>query len=244
MTALLAGLVFGVLGSGHCGTMCGPLVLLANPRAAGLGMQPSCGPRRVGTHAALYHAGRAATYVMLGALVGLVGGALTHLGLGRILAVVAGMVLVVQAVAAAGVVKGQFGSRRVGAAVSRALGRAGSWMRSHRVMGPIVFGAVNGLLPCGMLYAALTAAGGFGAAAQSMLFMGAFALGTTPVLAAIAVAGGSIGSRMPHLVRRATPVALAVVGMLLIPRGVSPATAHAHKPHDAASAAAIPHAHH
>ena len=248
MTALLAGLAFGVLGSGHCGTMCGPLVLLANPRAAGLGMSPSCGSRRVGTHAALYHVGRATTYVVLGAIVGLVGGALTHLGLGRILAVVAGVVLVVQAIAAAGIVKGHAGSRRVGTAVSRALGRAGSWMRSHRVLGPIAFGALNGLLPCGMLYAALTAAGGLGTPDQSMLFMAAFAMGTTPMLAGIAVAGGSIGSRVPHLVRRATPVSLAVVGMLLIARGVSPAAPHAHGASDAAPAsapaAATPHAHH
>ena len=239
MTALLAGLAFGVLGSGHCGTMCGPLVLLANPRAAGLGMHRSCGSRRVGGHAALYHAGRASTYIALGALVGLVGGALTHFGFGRVLAVAAGAVLVVQAIAAAGIVTAQPGSRSVGTAVSRALGRAGAWMRTHRVMGPIVFGALNGLLPCGMLYAALTAAGGFGTLGQSMSFMAGFATGTTPVLAVVAVAGGSLTSRLPHIVRRATPVALAVAGVLLIARGVSPAT-ETHGRHGAHGAGAAP----
>ena len=102
-------------------------------------------------------------------------------------------------------------------------------MRNHRVQGPVVFGALNGLLPCGLLYAALTAAAGFGNVWQSMLFMGVFAAGTTPVLAMIAMAGGSITARAPHMMRRATPAALAIVGVLLIVRGVRP-------PHEAHAA--------
>ena len=160
-------------------------------------------------------------YVALGAVVGLAGGALTHLGFGRALAVFAGVALVLQAVSAAGIVHGRLGSPTLGNAVSRALGRAGIWMRRHRVQGPVVFGALNGLLPCGLLYAALTAAAGFGDVWQAMMFMGTFAAGTTPVLAVIALAGGSLTARVPHAVRRATPVALAIVGVLLIARGVS-----------------------
>ena len=104
-------------------------------------------------------------------------------------------------------------------------------------MGPVVFGALNGLLPCGLLYAALTAAGGFGTLGQSVLFMGAFAVGTTPVLAVIAMAGGSLTARVPHVVRRAAPAALAIVGMLLIVRGVR-------APHEAHGADAIGACHH
>jgi sulfite exporter TauE/SafE len=243
MTALLAGLVFGVLGSGHCAAMCGPLVLLASPRAAGLGMHPACRARRVGGHAALYHIGRASVYVGLGALAGLVGGALTHLGFGRALALVAGGALVVQAVAATGGVTSRLGANRVGTTVSRVMGRAGAWMRTHPVLGPVLFGALNGLLPCGLLYAALTAAGGFGTLGQSMLFMAAFAAGTTPLLAVIAMAGGSLRSRMPHVARRAIPAAFAIVGLLLIARGVRPPHGN-HGGPAGGSAPAIPHVHH
>ena len=230
MTALLAGLAFGLVGSAHCAAMCGPLVMLANPRGAGLGTHPACSRRRLAGHAALYHAGRASMYIGLGAVVGLAGDALTHLGLGRALAVFAGAALVLQALAATGIVTGRVGSPRLGNAVSRALGRAGTWMRHHRVQGPVVFGALNGLLPCGLLYAALTAAAGFGDVWQSMMFMGVFAAGTTPVLALIAMAGGSMTARAPHMMRRATPAALAIVGVLLIVRGVRP-------PHEAHAAA-------
>jgi sulfite exporter TauE/SafE len=223
MTALIAGLAFGLAGSGHCVAMCGPLVLLANPRRlshAGAPAGPPPSPGLLARHAALYHSGRAMTYLGLGALAGLAGDAMARLGLGRALAVVAGVALVVQALAATRTLASRFGSIGVGPFVARALGRAGMWMRTHRVQGPLVFGALNGLLPCGLLYAALTAAAGFGDLRDALAFMGAFAVGTTPLLAVVAMAGGSLGARVPTLIRRTAPVALAIVGVLLIARGI------------------------
>jgi uncharacterized protein len=233
-TALLAGRAFGLVGSGHCVAMCGPLVLLANPKpyhadgsasrpylaGAGAGGVAQASAVPLAIHAALYHGGRTMTYLGLGALVGLAGGAMARLGLGRALAVIAGAALVLQALAATRVIAMRLGSFGVAPVITRALGRVGTWMRTHRVQGPFVFGALNGLLPCGLLYAALTAAAGFGDLREALLFMGAFALGTTPVLALLALAGGSLGARVPLAVRRAAPVALAIVGVLLIARGM------------------------
>lgn len=234
MTALLAGLVFGLAGSGHCAAMCGPLVLLANPAPSAAGSAPEASRVPLALHAALYHAGRTVTYLGLGALAGLVGGAMARLGLGRALAVIAGVALLLQAMAATRAFSARLGSLGVAPVVTRALGRAGLWMRAHRVQGPIVFGALNGLLPCGFLYAALTAAAGFGDLREALLFMGAFALGTTPVLALLAMAGGALGTRVPLAVRRAAPVALAIVGVLLIARGIR-------APHAGHGASAAPH---
>jgi sulfite exporter TauE/SafE len=220
MTALLAGLVFGLVGSGHCAAMCGPLVLLANPRPSareGMG-EPS--PARLAVHAALYHGGRACTYLALGMLAGIAGGAMARLGLGRALAIAAGVALVLQAVAATSVLRARLGSVGVAAAVTRALGRVGIWMRAHQVQGPLLFGALNGLLPCGLLYAALVAAAGFGDFRESLLFMAAFSIGTTPILGVVALAGGALTTRIPPMMRRSAPVALALVGVLLIARGV------------------------
>ncbi len=220
MTAILAGLAFGLVGSGHCAAMCGPLVVLAAPAREGLGGHGAVAARTLTRHTALYHVGRLVTYLALGAVVGVAGGSLARLGLGRALAVAAGVALVGQALLATRLVPAGFGGRWVGAVVTRALGHAGVWMRAHPVQGPVVFGMLNGLLPCGLLYAALTAALGMGDAAQALLFMGAFAVGTTPALAAIGLAGGALRARVPLAVRRAAPVALAIVGVLLILRGV------------------------
>lgn len=218
MTALLAGLAFGIVGSGHCAGMCGPLVVLANPAA-----EPGHRPSRAALsgHVALYHAGRAATYLVMGALIGTAGGLLTRAGLGPGLAIASGVLLIAQALMASRLVGAHLESQRLGAWVTRRLAEAGRWMRAHRLQGPFVFGAVNGLLPCGFVYAALTAAAGFGDPTPALAFMTGFALGTTPVLAAIAIAGGTLSRMVPLVLRRAAPVALGIVGVLLIMRGVN-----------------------
>ena len=241
MTALLAGLAFGLVGSGHCATMCGPLVMLANPRAAGLGTHPACFPRRMAGHAALYHGGRASTYIALGALVGLAGGALTHLGFGRALAVFAGVALVLQAVAATGIVHWPAGvteTRERGLACARSC-------RHLDALAPCAgTGGVRGAQRVAAVWLALCGTHRrrrLRHVGQSMIFMGCFAVGTTPVLAVIAMAGGSLTARVPHVVRRATPAALAIVGVLLIARGVR-APHEAHGAH-ATGAATITHTH-
>ena len=62
MIAAWAGLVLGLAGSGHCAGMCGPLVLLANPRDSADGQADQRGLTR---HVALYHAGRVGIYAVL-----------------------------------------------------------------------------------------------------------------------------------------------------------------------------------
>ena len=233
--SVVTGLVLGAVGSGHCVAMCGPLVLLTTPR----GSPPAVGPLR---HAGLYHGGRVLTYVVLGLVAGLAGAVLVRAGFGRALAVVAGAVLVLQALAFVPRVASALGSRRFGQGVTRALSAAGVWMRQHRVQGPLAFGALNGLLPCGLLYAALTAAAGLGEPASAMAFMAAFGLGTTPVLMVLGLAGGTVSSRTPARVRRLAPVALALVGVLLILRGAAPPH-EAHTPGQVTDGGAAAHEH-
>jgi sulfite exporter TauE/SafE len=215
--------------------MCGPLVTLANPRGNDGG---TAGMRRLAVHAALYHGGRLTMYVALGAVIGLTGGALVTAGLGRALSLVAAGALLLQAVAAwrafRGGPQGAFGRL-----VARAIGRAGGWMRRHHISGPAAFGALTGLLPCGLVYAALTAAAGFGSATGSALFMLAFGVGTVPLLATIGVSAGRIERHLPVRLRKAAPFALAAVALLLIVRAggghmthgghAAPAAAPAHQ---------------
>ena len=156
MTTLVTGMIFGAVGSLHCVGMCGPLVL-----TMGRGLRrPS--RRAQLQHALTYHAGRVLTYVVLGSMAGLVGETLSTWGLGRALAITAGLLLLLAA----------FGSvvpRRLrgwGAApaalATRACAMAGRWSRLHSVAGPALAGAANGLLPCGLVYSALLTAAAMG----------------------------------------------------------------------------------
>lgn len=220
MTSLFAiigaGLVLGAAGSGHCAVMCGPLVVLAQPRQ-------STGGRLAG-HVAAYHGGRLLSYALVGALVGATGGVIAAQGsgFGRALAIVAACALLVQAVA-------QWRLRGAGSwpALTRAIGAAGRLMRRHTVAGPAVFGALTGLLPCGLVYAALTASLGLGGAASGVAFMLAFGLGSVPVLAWIGVSAKTLRDGAPaRMLRRFAPAGLAIVALVLVVRAFGAHASH------------------
>lgn len=206
----IGGLVLGAAGSGHCATMCGPLVMLANPR-------DNVSSRRLTQHTLLFHTGRIATYTTAGAIIGLTGSALSRAGLGPALAIAAAIALLLQAVRAWHAFRG--GAHSIFTTrVMRAIGRVGTFMRAHRVAGPAAFGALTGLLPCGLVYAALTAAAGFGSVADSAAFMLAFGLGTTPLLAAVGLSGSHIERWLPRRLKKLAPLALAAIALLLVVR--------------------------
>jgi sulfite exporter TauE/SafE len=82
-----------------------------------------------------------------------------------------------------------------------------------------VFGALTGLLPCGLVYAALTAAIGLGGAMNGAVFMFAFGLGSVPALGLIGVSAKLLRRGAPaRFFKHAVPVGLAIVALLLVMR--------------------------
>jgi uncharacterized protein len=175
MQAIIAAALAGLMATPHCAGMCG-------------GFAAACarGPVRIqGQRRRLepglwaWHAGRLSTYAVLGALAGLFGGALP--GPSWLPAAVAATLLVWFAAALAGVVP-QPSARVPG------LARAGQWL-ARRPSGParLLFGAVTGLLPCGMVYAALSIAIAAGTPLHGAAAMVAFGAATVPGLTVVAV---------------------------------------------------------
>lgn len=209
-----AGVALGAAGSGHCAVMCGPLVVLAQPQRSGGG--------QVAGHVAAYHGGRLLSYALLGALVGATGGWIAANGFGRALAIAAAATLVVQAF-----LQWRFRSALSWPLLTRAIGAAGRLMRRHTIAGPAVFGALTGLLPCGLVYAALTASLGLGGAASGVAFMLAFGLGSIPMLAVIGLSARTLRTgASAHMFKRLAPAGLAIVALLLVMRASSMHTGH------------------
>lgn len=213
MDWLLAGAVFGFVGSVHCVGMCGPLAL-ALPGAA-------AGRARFFAGRLLYNLGRATTYGSLGLLLGALGAVVAFAGWQRWLAFGLGVVLVVLAFVPV---------------VRRTLGRfegtSARWLRPLLArVGPLyergglpalfVVGLINGLLPCGFVYAALATAVASGTVAGGAGFMATFGLGTVPAMFALSVAGRRVSIRWRARLVRWAPVGLAIVGVLLILRSLS-----------------------
>lgn len=209
MTGIVAGFVLGLAGSGHCAVMCGPLTLALH--------------RAAGSHAAwrfaLHQAGRLTVYALAGAAAGGFGYALGLAGLGRALALATGAWLVARAVRPS-----PDGNGAAGAAIGRRLARLTATATRAFATRPhllaFALGGVNGLLPCGMVYAALAASAALGGAGQAAAFMTAFGLGAVPALAALRAAA-PWGSRLAAWRNGlATRLALVVLGASLLARGL------------------------
>ena len=81
-------------------------------------------------------------------------------------------------------------------------------------------GLALGLLPCGLLYAALLAASATGGPAQGAIAMLIFGLGTMPALMAVGVAGQAATRRWQRAIGPLAPILLlanaAVLGVLAL----------------------------
>ena len=209
---MMAGFFMGLVGSLHCAGMCGPLAL-ALP-AAGGGRAAFLAGRL------LYNLGRTLTYALLGALFGAIGRSVSLAGWQRGLSIATGVVILAlvllgprahRLAAAAGLQRGL-------ALLQRTLG---DFLRRRGPLALLATGILNGLLPCGLVYVALAAAAATGSVAGGMGFMALFGLGTTPMLLAIALAGGRLQGAVRQRFQRAIPAALCLLAVLFILRGLS-----------------------
>jgi sulfite exporter TauE/SafE len=88
-------------------------------------------------------------------------------------------------------------------------------------MAPFLIGLINGLLPCGLVYAALFAAVAMGGMIESSVYMLLFGLGTAPLLIALSVFGNFLSPALRSRFNKTVPYFLALVAVLIILRGMN-----------------------
>jgi sulfite exporter TauE/SafE len=204
---LWSAFLLGLLGSLHCAGMCGPLALAL----------PPTGNTRVsfvGGRLA-YNAGRILTYSFLGALFGAVGMTFALAGFQRGASIAAGLAILI----------GLLASTRY--AIKTPLSKAinllriglGKLMRRKSYGSIFLLGFLNGFLPCGLVYAACAGAIAAGGMVSSVEYMLVFGVGTVPMMFSIGVFGHLF--RLGFRFQRLIPAFLAVMGFLLVLRGLS-----------------------
>lgn len=216
MTTLATGFVLGVIGSLHCVAMCGPLVGVVAP-VFGRRLAP----------ALWYQTGRVASYVAIGALAGLAGAVAGLAGFGRGLSIAAGILMLLAAMGLAA-----HSISRVGtwwtAQLSKVLRVVGHARAAYPAASALGAGLANGALPCGLVYAAGLAAATSAGPLEGAAVMLAFAAGTVPMMLGLWTSASRLPATIRQRLRVLTPAALAVVGILLVIRGVAAASGHGH----------------
>jgi sulfite exporter TauE/SafE len=212
----------GLLGSlGHCLGMCGPLVVM-------VGLQFQAENVAIVPSHLLYHGSRLAIYALLGALAGGIG---SVLGLSRGLAPVAGVASLLLGMAIILLGVGYLGWLPLGrlegsgqwlsSAMSHALERGGA-------LGAMLLGALNGLLPCGLVYSALLLAATTGGALRGAAGMAVFGLATVPALLIVGLGSGALGIRWRQTLLRLAGAFIVLVGVQLALRGLAALNAVPH----------------
>lgn len=206
---LLTAIMLGLVGSLHCAGMCGPLALAlpmtGNSRATFV----------LGRVA--YNLGRIVTYCTLGAAFGLVGQTLALAGFQRWVSLAAGSAILI----------GLILSTKFATSVPVARGVAwiktglGTMLRQRSLASTFALGTLNGLLPCGLVYAACAGAVASGGLLSGVEYMAAFGLGTVPMMLGIGLVGQKLQFTLRFKLQRLIPACLTIVAVMLILRGLS-----------------------
>lgn len=198
--------LLGLLGSLHCITMCGPLIFL-------MGFKGKSGNAL--KNASIYHAARILTYSLMGGLVGSLMYGLNWYGITQVASWLLGLFFLLIGIGF--IFKINFILKpaiNLSFKWSNLFNQKSTWKKY------LTAGALNGLLPCGLVYVALsssTLALNFN---QGALTMFVFGLGTLPALLFGSVFSSWIKNKISFI--KSTwliAVSYVVIGLLLIIRG-------------------------
>ena len=205
----------GLIGSiGHCMGMCGPLVAMVGLRIEHRGMTKFL-------YFLLYHGARIAVYCILGAAVGSLG---SLFGFGTGLSKIASGISMALGVGVILLGMGYLGWLPLGriegggAWLSRTMSRAFKW-GGYKSM--IVLGALNGLLPCGLVYSSLLVLASSGGVLPGALGMLVFGAGTVPSLMIIGLGAGALSAKTRQTLARGAGILIMLTGLQLFLRGAA-----------------------
>ena len=228
MTPLEFGVMFtlGLVSSLHCVQMCGPIVLSYSvavesltKNSAGSSVAPL-----LRNHLA-YNAGRILTYSLLGAIAGVAGSTLGLLGrlagFSHTLALVCGGLMIVAGICMLGLIPSSL-ANSLFRVPSIFLRRAGKLLSAPGSSNRFFLGLTLGLLPCGLIYAALLKAMATGSAIAGAATMFAFGLGTAAALLAIGIFSSAIRMRLNRWGSQLAAAGVTLMGVFLVWRGTMP----------------------
>ena len=206
---LFTAFIIGLAGSLHCLGMCSPLAIAVTSLR-----KPFMVNRLV------YNSGRIFSYGILGAIVSSFGSLFQFSGFQNILSIGLGSLLIIFGLTGISHVRIPF----ITGALQRITGLIkkmfSGFLERKTIVSIGMLGMLNGLLPCGLTYLALTYCLSLANAANGFFFMLIFGAGTLPAMLGFASVAQLLISRFKFSFSKLSTVMMIALGALLITRSL------------------------
>lgn len=210
---LYSALILGLISSMHCIGMCGPIAMMLPVDHKN--------PTKKATQILTYHAGRLTAYGSLGLVFGIIGKGFYLAGLQQQLFIVAGIIMILIALVPEKTLSKYNFSRPAYKLISNIKTALGNQFREKSYKALFTIGLLNGLLPCGLVYAALFGAIAMQNTAYSTAYMLLYGAGTIPLMSMVVYASGMFRNPLRLQFAKIVPYAAVFIGMLFIVRGLA-----------------------
>ncbi|MGI9650397.1 sulfite exporter TauE/SafE family protein [Chryseobacterium sp. RLHN22] len=209
---IISAIGLGFASGFHCIGMCGPIALsmgLTKKQATNYYLQNLT-----------YQFGRIFTYAFLGAVLGIIGEGFEMAGFQQYLTIAVGVLLIIMALFSFG--GKDFASKIpfISKFLFKVKSNLGKLLQKSDYRSRFTTGILNGFLPCGMVYMALTASLASGGIWQGASYMALFGLGTLPFMFTVVLVGNLVNQAFRTKILKAIPVLMILLGGLFILRGL------------------------
>ncbi|WP_395632477.1 sulfite exporter TauE/SafE family protein [Flavobacterium sp.] len=209
---LYTAIIFGLISSLHCIGMCGPIAMMLPVDHKN--------PSKKALQVLIYHLGRLTSYGILGLVFGLLGRGFYMAGIQQQLSIAVGVGMIVLAVVPEKILANYNFSKPVYRLITKIKSSLGAQFKRKTPDAFFTIGLFNGLLPCGLVYAAL-----FGAIAMQNVTLGIaymilYGFGTIPMMSAVVYVSSLLSMSFRSQLQRAVPIVTVVIGVLFVLRGM------------------------
>lgn len=210
---LFSALFFGLISSLHCIGMCGPIAMMLPVDHKN--------PTKKALQILTYHLGRLTAYGFLGLAFGLLGKGLFIAGFQQNISIAVGVLMIIIAIVPEKVFARYNFSKPIYKVISSIKSSLGNQFKRKTFDALFSIGFLNGLLPCGLVYAAL-----FGAIAMQnevlgVAYMLLYGIGTIPLMSVVVYASGFMSVPLRSKLQQIIPIITIGIGILFILRGLS-----------------------
>lgn len=213
MELYITAFTIGLVGSLHCIGMCGPIAL-----ALPLGNKSAVTKIVNGL---IYNLGRIFTYSFFGLFFGFFGERIALASTQQHLSIVIGSLFILSVLVPKKITNKLEVSGWVGSFVNQIKQRLAKLIHSSNWSSKFLVGILNGLLPCGLVYAAIGGSISTSSPFAGALFMASFGFGTLPMMFSVYFFANMVSITLRNNIKKLIPVFLIVLGCLFILRGLN-----------------------